>query len=149
MKVSEIMSQPAITVREDAALEKVAQTMINHKVGCVPVVDERGGMSGIITESDFAVKEKGIPFSTFRVPQLFGQWLGDAGVEQVYAAARTKTAAEIMSAPVITVTEGASIEEVLKLMLDYDVNRIPVVREKLPVGMVARYDLLKLMLRQQ
>lgn len=149
MKVSEIMSYPAVTVRKDTTLEKIARTMLNHKIGCVPVVDDQGGISGIITESDFVTKEKGIPFSTFWTPQLLGQWLDNSGVERLHAAARTKTAADIMSVHVITVTEDASIEEALGLMLRHDIKRIPVVCDKVPVGIVARYDLLKLMLRKQ
>jgi CBS domain-containing protein len=75
--------------------------------------------------------------------------LDNSGVERLYAAARTKTATDIMSVPVITLTEDASIEEALELMLRHDIKRIPVLCDKIPVGIVARYDLLKLMLRKQ
>lgn len=34
-------------------------------------------------------------------------------------------------------------------MLRYDVNRIPVLRDTVLVGIVARYDLLKLMLEER
>ena len=54
-----------------------------------------------------------------------------------------------MTRDVITVQENATIEEVLELMLRYDVNRIPVVRDKVLIGIVARYDLLKLMLQER
>jgi CBS domain-containing protein len=143
------MAYPAVTVREDTTLEKIARTMLEHKIGCVPVVDDQGGISGIITESDFVTKEKGIPFSTFWAPQLLGQWLDNSGVERLFEAVRTKRAADIMSVHVITLTEDASIEEALELMIRRDINHIPVVCDKVPVGIVARYDLLKLMLRKQ
>jgi CBS domain-containing protein len=149
MKVKEIMAQPVITVNENTSLAEVASTILQHRIGGVPVVNAQGALCGIITESDFAAKEKGIPFSTFRMPQLFGQWLDQSGVERLYAAACTKIAADIMRAQVITVTEEASIEEVLALMLRHDVNRIPVVRDSVPVGIVARFDLLKLMRQQR
>jgi hypothetical protein len=35
------------------------------------------------------------------------------------------------------------------MMLRHDIKRIPVLCDKIPVGIVARYDLLKLMLRKQ
>lgn len=149
MKVAEIMSSPVITVREKATLEEVAQTMLKHKFGCVPVVNDRGELTGIISESDFAAKGRGIPFTTFHAPQVFGQWLGKSGVEQLYEAARTTLAADNMITDVTTVTEDATIEDVLELMLRHDVNRIPVLRNKVPVGIVARYDLLKLMRDRQ
>jgi len=149
MRVTEIMTSPVITVSEAATLEEVAQTMIDHDFGCVPVVNERGQLAGIISESDFAAKGKGIPFTTFQAPQLFGRWLGKSGVEKLYEAARAIPAGDTMRADIVTVTEDATIEDVLELMLKYDVNRIPVVRGKVPVGIVARHDLLKLMLHTQ
>lgn len=146
MKVTEIMSKPVIAVREDATLEEVARTMLEHQFGCVPVVNESGELTGVITESDFAAKGKGVPFSTFQAPQVFGRWLGKSGVEELYDAARAIPASEAMTRDIVTVTEDASIESVLELMLKHDVNRIPVLRDKAPVGVVARYDLLKLIL---
>lgn len=149
MKVSEIMSHPVITVREDATLEEVARIMLDHRFGSVPVVNEQGTMIGIITESDFAAKGKGVPFTTFEMPQVFGNWLGKSGVEQMYQQARAILAADTMTRDVITVEENATIEEALELMLRYDVNRIPVLRDKVLIGIVARYDLLKLMLQER
>lgn len=149
MKVSEIMTSPVITVRETATLEEAARTMCDHKFGCVPVVDDQGKLVGIVTESDFAAKEKAVPFSTFRMPQLFGQWLGNTEVEQMYRAACANPVADLMTRDVITVSEEATIEELLDLMLRHDVNRILVVRDQVPIGIVARYDLLKLLLDRQ
>lgn len=148
MQIKEFMSQPVIVVGEDATLEEIARTMLAQNIGCVPVVDARGKISGIITESDFAAKEKGIPFSTFRAPQLFGQWLDKGTVERIYERARTMTAKEIMIHPAITVTEDQPVETALGLLLKHDVNRLPVVRDGVPVGIVSRHDLLRLMAPQ-
>ena len=149
MRVSKIMSHPVITVREDATLEEVARIMLDHRFGSVPVVNEQGTMVGLITESDFAAKGKGVPFTTFEMPQVFGHWLGKSGVEQMYERAREILARDTMTRDVITIEEDATIEDVLELMLRYDVNRLPVVRDKVLVGIVARYDLLKLMLQER
>lgn len=67
----------------------------------------------------------------------------------MYQQARAILAADTMTRDVITVQENATIEEVLELMLRYDVNRIPVLRDKVLIGIVARYDLLKLMLQER
>lgn len=148
MKIEDFMSQPVTVVSEDTTLEEIARTMLDQNIGCVPVVNARGKISGIITESDFAAKEKGIPFSTFRAPQLFGQWVDKGTVERIYERARTMTAKEIMSHPAITVTEDQPVEAALELLLKHDVNRLPVVRDGVPVGIVSRHDLLRLMVRK-
>lgn len=146
MKVRDIMSQPVITAHEEASLEEVAKLMLEHEIGAVPVVDDRGRLVGIITESDFTGKERGFPFSAYRAPQVFGEWLEPDGLERIYAVARTRKAKEIMSAPVVTAEEDEPVTAVVERMIHYDLHRIPVVRDGVPVGMVTRHDLLKLML---
>lgn len=65
--------QPVITVYEDAKLAGVAQTMLDHHVWRGAVINDLGEITGIVTEAGFAIKEAGVPFSTFRAPQLFGK----------------------------------------------------------------------------
>jgi CBS domain-containing protein len=143
--VRDIMTHPAITVPECATLEEAARTMLDRRIGCLPVVDPQGRLAGIITESDFTGTERCIPFSTFRAPRLFGQWVSAQELERMYAEARKILASEIMTRDVVTVTEADPVREAIVRMLHRDVNRIPVVRGGVPVGIVARHDLLKMM----
>ena len=144
MKVKDIMTEPVITITEDTSLQKVAQIMLDNRIGGLPVINQSGDLTGIVTESDFTATEKCIPFSMFRAPQLFGNWLGN-DAEDLYERAGNISAQEVMSTSVVTVTENDSIETVLELILKYDINRIPVVKDGKPIGIVARHDLLKLM----
>jgi CBS domain-containing protein len=145
MKATEIMSHPVKTVAESTSLQETASLMLENGIGCVPVVDNAGKISGIITESSFTAKNKGIPFSTFRAPQLLGRWLSDDGVEKIYVEARNTPVSEVMSSPVVTVDENDTVNHVVELMLKHDINRVPVVRDGVPVGIVARHDLLRLL----
>ncbi len=52
LKVEKIMTRNPITVTEDASLREVARIMLDNKIGGLPVVDSKGKMVGIITESD-------------------------------------------------------------------------------------------------
>jgi CBS domain-containing protein len=147
MFVRQIMLTPVITVNEDCSLEDAAKIMLDRNIGGLPVVDNRGDLCGIVTESDFVAKEKGIPFSIYRFPQMFGEWMPHEHVERIYEAARRRAVCEIMSRNVITVTESDPIETVLEKMLHCGLHRLPVVRDHKPVGIVTRHDLLRLMLR--
>jgi CBS domain-containing protein len=51
------MSSDVVTVRADATLDEVIKTMEAHQVRRVPVVDERGCCSGIISQADIAMTE--------------------------------------------------------------------------------------------
>ena len=147
MKVSEIMVQPVIVVREDSTLEEVARIALQYGIGCVPVVNGQGELTGIITESDFTGRERGFPFSAYRAPQVFGEWVGKEGIERIYEAARTRIAREIMTTEVVTATEDETVTDAVVRMVEHNVHRLPVLRDRVPVGIVARHDLLKLMVR--
>ncbi len=145
MKVREIMNAPAVVVREDCTLQEAAETMLAKKIGCLPVVNDGAAIVGIVTESDFAAREAGIPFSLFRFPQVFGRWMPPEGVEQIYEAARRTQVRQIMTRPAVFVEEDDSLEALLEKMLRTGFHRLPVVRDGKPVGVVARHDLLRLL----
>ncbi len=50
--INEIMRRDVTTVTSKTALRVAAELLLNHKYGCLPVVEEKV-LQGIITESDF------------------------------------------------------------------------------------------------
>lgn len=146
MKAREIMVQPVVTVRRETSLAEAARLLLDHRFGCLPVVDDAGRLCGIITEAEFAAKERGIPFSTLLLPQVFNEWMPPQGIERIYQAARTTAVGDIMSTEPVSVSEEASIEVVVKQMLYRDINHVPVIRDGIPVGIISRHDLLRIMI---
>ncbi|GAB5602470.1 hypothetical protein FJNA_09950 [Thermus sp. FJN-A] len=143
MKVRDVMVSPVVSVPLGTTLDRVADLMTANRIGSVLVVDEKGKLVGIVTESDF-LKERGIPFSTFRAPLLLGRFLEGEQLERILREAKATRVEEIMTAPVHAVGPEAPLREVLETMLAYDINRIPVVDgEGRPVGIVSRFDLLR------
>lgn len=140
------MSHPVVSIPAGTTLAEAARLMLENHLGGLPVVDKEGKICGIITESDFAAKEQSVPFSTFRAPQVLGHWLTKEGIENIYEAARNRIVDEIMSSPAITLNENDSVERAAELMLRHNINRIPVIRDEKPVGMIARHDLLRLLI---
>ena len=88
MKAVDIRTRPVITSSPDASLEEIASLMPPRKIGCVPIVDEHGRLCGIVTESDFSAKVRGVPFSTLKLPALFAAWLPKEPAERLFEAAR-------------------------------------------------------------
>jgi CBS domain-containing protein len=52
--VEECMSQPVVTVDANTPVQDVVATMERHQIRRVPVVDERGCCTGIISQADIA-----------------------------------------------------------------------------------------------
>jgi acetoin utilization protein AcuB len=75
MKVRDLIKREPITIKPTNSIEKAATLMYEHKVGCLPVVDEAGALVGIITGRDLlgvmvdilGYKEKGTRIA-FEVP---------------------------------------------------------------------------------
>ena len=51
-RVKDAMHEPVITCEPDTPLSQAARTMLEKKIGCLPVL-EGGRLVGIVTESDF------------------------------------------------------------------------------------------------
>lgn len=75
MKVRDLIKREPITVKPTNSVEKAALLMHDHKIGCLPVVDDQGTLVGLITQTDLlgvmvevlGYKEKGTRIA-FEVP---------------------------------------------------------------------------------
>jgi len=67
---------PLVAAGPGAAVADVAQLMLVHDIGCVPVCDEEGRLLGIVTDRDLATRVLGerlsydIPVSAVMTPQV-------------------------------------------------------------------------------
>jgi acetoin utilization protein AcuB len=52
MKVRDVMITDVITVKPDNTIEEVAILSEEHKIGTFPVVDDKGNLVGILTNTD-------------------------------------------------------------------------------------------------
>jgi CBS domain-containing protein len=50
------MTTPVVTVPPDTPTGKVAETLGRHRISAVPVVDEAGGVVGLVSEHDLLAK---------------------------------------------------------------------------------------------
>jgi len=120
MKCSEIMTtDPEFCLPSDTVM-KAAQLMKSEDVGPIPIVEDKNDkkLAGIITDRDLAIK--------------------------IVAEARdpkTTPVQDVMTEDVVTCGEMDDVQEVLKLMQDYQVRRIPVVDESDHLlGIIAQAD---------
>ena len=52
LKVKDVMTKKLLTITPKDTIEKAAMTMMEKKVGGLPVIDENGSLVGILTEDD-------------------------------------------------------------------------------------------------
>lgn len=139
------MTTAVITVNPDDEVEKVARLLLEHHISGLPVVDEEGQLVGIITEGDLVFQEKKIRAPLYTVilggviylekPQHF--------IDELKRTIARKVG-ELMSTKLHTVGPDASVEDIATIMVERNINRVPVVDEdnKL-IGIVSRQDIIR------
>jgi CBS domain-containing protein len=142
VRVGAMMMSQAPAVRADASLAEVVDLLVSHSRRRVVVVDETRHVVGIITDGDLirratgAEREGIVQSLTRRLP------VGRADPFQL----SQRTAAEMMTSPVVTVTPETSLLKALRLLLAHQIKRLPVVDEAgRLVGMVGRGGVLQVL----
>jgi CBS domain-containing protein len=96
----------------------LASLMTRRNFGSLPIVESDGTLIGIVTEYD-----------------LLQAMIEGRDLRKILAT-------EIMSAHPVSVTEEQTLAQVAELFQDRYITRVPVVRNKKLVGILARRDLL-------
>jgi CBS domain-containing protein len=131
-------------VAPDDSIATVARLMSVSQLPGVPVV-ENGELIGIVGESDIIVREANVDVPT-PVPFLDAIFQVDAGrdFEEDMRRLLAVTARDIMTTPVISIKQSASLQQVATLIIDRRVNPIPVLDEEYTlVGIVSRADVVR------
>jgi CBS-domain-containing membrane protein len=119
MKVRDIMTPRPRCRSPDAMLEEAARMMLETDVGEIPVSDEGLRAVGVITDRDIVVRCVATG--------------GDP---------RNTSVQSCMTAPALTLTEDASLEECARLMAGQQLRRVPIVDANGTIcGIVAQADL--------
>jgi CBS domain-containing protein len=118
MKVQDVMISPARSCTPDAAIVDAARTMWDNHCGALPVLDEKGGPVGIVTDRDICMalaRKNRFPARIF--------------------------VREVMTPYPFICQPQDAIEEALAIMAEYRVRRLPVVNtEGCLIGIVSISD---------
>lgn len=56
MRVGDIMTDPAISVRRDDTVEVAARTLAHYNIGLLPVCDGAGNICGVVSDRDLVTR---------------------------------------------------------------------------------------------
>lgn len=129
MLIREIMTKKPVTTHVDTSVSDALALMHEKKVHRLPVLDKKNKLVGIVSEGDLLYASPS-PATTLNVWEIHSL-LAKLKVEKV------------MTRKLITVSDDAPIEEAAQVMVKYKVGGLPVLREKVLVGIVTETDLFK------
>jgi CBS domain-containing protein len=117
--LGKIMTKPAVSARKDAPAKEIAFEIFYGFFSGMPVTDGDGRVIGVVTEID-----------------LLKQIRAGKDLEKL-------TADDIMTKDPVTVDITTSLDDILNIMIEKNVIRIPVTEGGLLVGVIARRDILR------
>lgn len=148
MLVKDIMTKKVISVKPKTSINEVARLLNKYNIHGVPVVTGKNTLAGIITESDFFVKNLPNVF----LPTYIG-FFKKTDITKSLAAEQKKQAdnllktkaRDIMTAECCYVFSGTALDKLIKIFKRKHVYTIPVVdRNKKVAGVVTLADVIKL-----
>jgi len=119
MKIASLIHRDVATCSTHDHLDRAAQLMWDRDIGCLPVVDDQGHVSGIITDRDIcmAAYTKGMPLVAIPV-------------------------VSVMSHHVFSCSPADDVHEVERTMSQQQIRRMPVIDDHgHPIGIVSVNDL--------
>ena len=120
----QIMSREVICAREDLDVAALMDLMVRRRVGCIPIVDERGRPIGMVTKFDVVEQ-----LLATRTP-----WGPAAGV----------TVADVMMPLALTLDERATVAHAAAMMSIEDVHHVPIVAAGgALIGVISTMDIVR------
>jgi CBS domain-containing protein len=133
--VHEVMTSPAVTVRETATIKQAVSLLERHDVSALPVVDGRDRIVGVVSEADVIrdmvrpdQRAHEIPVRLTAAP--FGALVRD-----------------VMSTHPVTVEGDTDLAVATELMTSTAIKSLPVVEHGRVLGVVSRRDVIRLLAR--
>jgi len=149
-RVGDVMTTPVVTVGLRTSYKRIAALLAQHQISAVPVLVLGRHVAGVVSEADLlSAQERRLREAQL---ELGGHFRRHAEVKKHQGL----TAAELMTAPAITIHPDAPLPAAARLMTSRHIKRLPVteagtafgggVGGKL-IGVVSRRDLLGVFLR--
>ena len=130
LMVRDVMTQRIHSVPPDFTVRRTLDLMLRRRLQAVPVVGEKGEVLGMVTDSD--IMRALLP----QIPRAGEQ--EDSGKTPQDGPVR-----DIMTRSVLCVSEELGVGEVASMMINKDVEQLPVVNAGSIAGMVYRRDIIR------
>lgn len=144
IKAKDVMTRDVVTVTPDTEVNEIAKLLLERHFNGVPVVDENGGLVGIICQSDLIAEQKKLPLpSVFTILDSFIPIHPPGKTEREVKKIAAIHASDAMTPDPVTVRPEAGIDEVAEIMVNRRFHTIPVVEGGKLVGIIGKTDVLR------
>ncbi len=139
--VRDVLVGRLVTVQPDAPLTEAARLLVAHGVPAAPVVSEKNEVLGVISHGEIL---------RYLLPRYAGKLSGEypaAGARPTgrlsVIQAREVTVREAMDRSVLCLSDDQLLADAAALMVNKNLERVPVVRDGALVGLLTRDDIVR------
>lgn len=141
VKAADIMTRDVVTVGSDATVADAIRLMLEHHVSGLPVLSGHGRLVGIVTESDLLRRaELGTEKSRIRWLHLL---FDPDTLAADYTREHGRRITSVMTNNVVTASVTTPIDEIVDLMEQHHIKRLPIIDNQHVVGIISRADVLQ------
>lgn len=141
MNAGDVMTTSVVTVGPQTPVAEIIRQLLRLGISAVPVVDEHGGVLGLVSEGDLLRRAE---LGTERTQSTWRSFFtGTSKLAGDYVRSHGKVASDVMTREVICVGPGTTLDAIADLMEKHRIKRVPVVQERRLVGIVSRANLLR------
>jgi CBS domain-containing protein len=141
MRAHQIMTKNVLTVSPVTSVDTAVKLMLEHHISGLPVLNISGELVGIVSERDFLHRaEIGTQRKRPRWLQFF---MSPGATADDFVHERGRSVSDVMTSDPVTVSEDATLDEIVALMEKKNVKRLPVVRGRQLVGIITRANLMQ------
>ena len=140
----DIMTREVITITDDATVKELARILSIHQISGVPVINDKGKLVGVVTESDliYQTKKVHIPTVITILDSVFYLENPDKLEDEMKKMAGIKVK-DILTSKPVTVTEETQLDEIATIMAEKNVHTLPVVNQDILVGVIGKKDIIR------
>jgi CBS domain-containing protein len=122
--VIDLMANDPIVVAAELPVAKVAEVLTDYDIGGLPVVDSRGHLIGVVSQTD-----------------PLAHWASAGGSSESDAV----LARDVMSQPAVTIPGSASLRDAAQLMMERHLARLVVVGDDsdIALGVISDSDVVR------
>ncbi|CAD7697515.1 unnamed protein product [Ostreobium quekettii] len=148
--VSQVMNRDVVVLTEDMPIRKAMQAFLSNGISGAPVVDAVGRIVGVLSETDIIATDTGNTGAdgSAREPvpiKFLPLFVADSDREDIRALLE-QPVGQLMSRDPYYVEPGTPVVHAAKLMIEKQVNRLPVCIDGQVVGILTRGDVLQCMI---
>jgi CBS domain-containing protein len=141
MIAADVMTRNVISVPPDATVADAVELMLGRGISGLLVVDASGMLAGIVTEGDLLRRDE---LGTQRRRSWWLRLIASPGRQAAdFTRAHGRKVADVMTRDVLSVAADAPLTDIVALMEEHRVKRVPVLDGVRVVGVVSRADLLR------